>query len=78
MSKYIVVNTFSEVQHGGHIYKEGKPYPAKGKKLDENRANFLTKKHEIYDVAFLEAVKVEEKTVEKGPKVKVDAEEGEK
>lgn len=56
MSQYEVINRFEEKNHDGHVYEVGKPYPADGKKLVKARAEFLTKVHEEYGVAFLKAV----------------------
>ncbi|MFF5993708.1 hypothetical protein AAGS61_02985 [Lysinibacillus sp. KU-BSD001] len=56
MSQYKVINRFQEKNHDGHVYEEGKPYPAEGKKLVKARAEFLTKVHAEYGVAFLEAI----------------------
>lgn len=62
MSLYKVINRFRD--RDGHIYEVGQPYPADGKKLNEQRAEFLTKKHSKYGVAFLEKVEIEEKAEE--------------
>ena len=64
MSKYKVINRFQETHHDGHVYEKGDTYPAKGKKLVKARAEFLTKIHEEYGVAFLEEVE-EKKEPEK-------------
>jgi len=55
MSQYEVINRFQEKNHDSHVYEVGKPYPADGKKLVKARAEFLTKVHEEYGVAFLKA-----------------------
>ena len=62
MSKYKVKNRFVEKTHDNHVYEVGDGYPAKGKKLVKSRAEFLTKTHPQYGVAFLE--EVVEKTVD--------------
>ena len=54
MVQYKVINRFEEKEHGGHVYKPGDVYPAEGKKLTKARAEFLMKRHEEYNVAFLE------------------------
>ena len=64
MSQYKVINRFKEKNHDGHVYEEGDVYPAKGKKLVKARAEFLTKIHAEYGVAFLEEI-VEKKEPEK-------------
>ena len=56
MSQYKVINRFQEKNHDGHVYEEGDVYPAKGKKLVKSRAEFLTKIHAEYGVAFLEEI----------------------
>lgn len=56
VSQYKVINRFKEKNHDDHVYEEGKPYPAEGKKLVKARADFLTKVHSDYGVAFLEEV----------------------
>ncbi|QGG51604.1 hypothetical protein [Lysinibacillus pakistanensis] len=65
MSQYVVINRFQEKHHDGHVYEVGKPYPADGKKLVKSRAEFLTKVHEEYDVAFLKAVEEPKKATTK-------------
>lgn len=75
MSQYKVINRFKEKQHDGHIYEMGDVYPVEGKKLVKARADFLTKTHAEYGVAFLvtiEPPKKEEKEPQKV--VKSDAE----
>lgn len=57
---YKVLNTFKEKEHDNHIYEEGHIYPAEGYKADEKRVEFLQKKHEEYDVKFLETPKVKD------------------
>lgn len=63
-----VINRFKDKD--GHIYEVGDTYPAKGKKLVNTRAEFLTKVHPIYGVVFLEEIKDEnsEKTPKNVPK----------
>ncbi|WP_150284157.1 hypothetical protein [Rummeliibacillus sp. TYF-LIM-RU47] len=55
---YKVINKFMDKD--GHVYEVGKPYPAEGKKLTKTRAEFLTKVHPEYDVAFLEFIEEKE------------------
>lgn len=62
MTAFKVINRFKDNQQDGHVYEIGDAYPADGKKLDEKRAEFLTKKHAKYGVVFLE--KVEDKEPE--------------
>lgn len=57
---YKVLNTFKEKEHDNHIYEEGHIYPAEGYEADEKRVEFLQKKHEEYDVKFLETPKAKE------------------
>ncbi|MFD2446387.1 hypothetical protein ACFSO7_20710 [Bacillus sp. CGMCC 1.16607] len=71
---YKVINTFRENQHGGHIYNVGDEYPAKGQKLVKSRAEFLTKPHITYGVAFLEEVEEKKDPASKKPPVKNDNE----
>ena len=66
MSKYKVINRFQEKNHDGHVYEKGDTYPATGKKLVKSRAEFLTKRHAEYGVAFLEEIE-EKKDPEKQP-----------
>ncbi|MCT6814794.1 MAG: hypothetical protein M3043_00150 [Lysinibacillus fusiformis] len=56
MSQYEVINRFKEEIHDDHVYEIDDPYPVEGKKLIKARAEFLTKVHEEYGVAFLKAV----------------------
>lgn len=56
MSQYKVINRFQEKEHDDHVYESGDIYPAKGKKLDKARAEFLMKTHEEYKIAFIEEV----------------------
>ena len=53
---YKVINRFQDKNHDGHVYEVGDTYPAEGKKLVKTRAEFLTKVHNDYGIAFLEAV----------------------
>lgn len=57
MSKFKVINRFKDLKHDGHIYEVGDIYPADGKPLVKSRADFLTKVHKDYGVAFLEEIK---------------------
>lgn len=52
-----VINNFIESQHGGHFYKINDTYPAKNFTATKERVDFLTKKHSLYGVAFLEEEK---------------------
>ena len=61
MSQYKVINRFQEKNHDGHVYEEGDVYPTKGKKLVKSRAEFLTKIHAEYGVAFLEEIDEKQK-----------------
>lgn len=61
MVQYKVINRFEEGEHDGHVYKPGDIYPAEGKKLVKARAEFLMKRHEEYNVAFLEEIKESKK-----------------
>ncbi len=63
--QYKVINRFQEKYHDGHVYEEGKPYPAEGKKLNKARAEALTEVHEEYEVAFLKAVEEPKKATAK-------------
>lgn len=63
MNMYKVINRFKDLQHGGRIYEIGERYPAGGKKLVKSRAEFLTKRHPVLGVAFLE--EIEEKSTQK-------------
>lgn len=56
MSQYKVINRFKEKNHDDHVYEIGDDYPAVGKKLVKTRADFLTKSHATYGVAFLKEV----------------------
>lgn len=62
---YKVINRFKEKNHDDHIYEVNDPYPAEGKKLIKARAEFLTKVHEEYMVAFLEALEEPKKATSK-------------
>ncbi|MFJ8102797.1 hypothetical protein [Lysinibacillus sp. NPDC096212] len=64
---YKVINRFKEKNHDDHIYEVDDPYPADGKKLVKARAEFLTKVHEEYNVAFLKAVEEPKKATTKQP-----------
>lgn len=66
---YKVINRFEEKNHDGHIYEIGDNYPADGKKLVKTRAESLTKIHNEYGIAFLEAVEEPKKaTTKQSPK----------
>lgn len=67
-----VINAFKENQHDGHVYRQGDTYPTKGKKLVKSRAEFLTKVHPEYKVAFLE--EIEEKKTEAKTSIKMSDE----
>ena len=67
MSQYKVINRFQEKNHDGHVYEEGDVYPAKGKKLVKSRAEFLTKIHAEYGVAFLEEIDEKQKEEPSAP-----------
>lgn len=76
---YKVINRFKEMKHDGHVYEVGDTYPVEGHKLVKARAEFLTKVHDTYGVAFLvaeETVEVDKK--EAGKASKVEAAEGDK
>ena len=62
---YKVINRFQDKNHDGHVYEVGDTYPAEGKKLVKTRAEFLTKVHSEYGVAFLEVVEDPKKTATK-------------
>lgn len=62
---YKVINRFKENNHDGHVYEVGDNYPANGKKLIKARAEFLTKVHAEYKVAFLEALEEPKKATSK-------------
>jgi len=62
---YKVINRFKEEIHDNHIYEINDPYPAEGKKLVKARAEFLTKVHKEYGVAFLKAVEEPKKATTK-------------
>lgn len=51
---YKVINRFKDKD--GHVYEVGDSYPAEGKRLVKTRAEFLTKVHPEYGVAFLEEI----------------------
>lgn len=53
---YKVINRFQEKNHDNHVYEIGDTYPANGKKLNKTRAEFLTKVHAEYGVAFLKPI----------------------
>ncbi|WP_428909474.1 hypothetical protein [Niallia sp. Krafla_26] len=65
---YKVINRFKENQHDDHIYEVGKPYPAEGKKLVKSRAEYLTKVHPKYGVAFLQEIEEKKPAVKSAPK----------
>lgn len=66
---YKAINRFQEKNHDDHVYEAGDPYPAEDKKLVKARAEFLTKVHAKYEVAFLETVEEPKKaTVKQTPK----------
>lgn len=62
---YKAINRFKEEIHDNHIYEVNDPYPAEGKKLVKARAEFLTKVHAKYKVAFLEALEDPKKATSK-------------
>ena len=62
---YKVINRFQEKNHDGHVYEVGDSYPADGEKLVKTRADFLTKVHNEYKVAFLEVVEEAKKPASK-------------
>ncbi|WGT38499.1 hypothetical protein QH639_22250 [Lysinibacillus sp. 1 U-2021] len=62
---YKAINRFKEEIHDDHIYEVNDPYPAEGKKLVKARAEFLTKVHPKYKVAFLKAVEEPKKAITK-------------
>lgn len=69
MSQYEVINRFKEEIHDDHIYEIDDLYPAEGKKLIKARAEFLTKVHEEYGIAFLKVVEEPKKaTTKQAPK----------
>lgn len=65
---YKAINRFKEEIHDNHIYEVNDPYPAEGKKLVKARAEFLTKVHDEYNVAFLKAVEEPKKATIKQSK----------
>lgn len=66
---YKAINRFKEEIHDNHIYEVNDPYPAEGKKLVKARAEFLSKVHPKYKVAFLKAVEEPKKaTTKQAPK----------
>lgn len=73
---YEVINRFMDKD--GHVYEVGEGYPAEGKRLTKTRAEYLTKVHPEYNVAFLKVVE-DEKDV-KTPKATstVDEKAGDK
>ena len=64
MAQYKVINRFAEKNHNNHIYEVGENYPTPGQKLVKTRADFLTKVHPEYDVAFLEEINEKKPTKE--------------
>ncbi|WP_445479167.1 hypothetical protein ACULLL_01690 [Lysinibacillus irui] len=62
---YKVINRFKEKNHDDHIYEVNDSYPAEGKRLIKARAEFLTKVHAEYKVAFLEALEEPKKATSK-------------
>lgn len=53
MAKYRVINRFKDKDNNGKVYEVGDSYPGQGRKLNVKRAEYLTKPHPKYGVAFL-------------------------
>lgn len=60
MSKYNVLETFKETNHGGIVYKKGDTYPKEGQKTSKKRIEELTTDKNKYKRPFLEEVKEDE------------------
>lgn len=50
---YLVLKTFKEKEHNGHIYNEGDIYPIDGQEASLKRVEYLQEINPVYGVRFL-------------------------